>query len=276
MNAIEIHNLKKSFADFSLHMDSLTLPQGCIMGLIGENGAGKSTTIRSILGMTKYEGDIKVLEESLSPALKNRIGVVMDEVGFCAAFTPKNVNSIMKNSFTEWDETAFFSYLKQFSLPEKKGFGKYSKGMKMKLMIAIAMSHHADLLILDEPTSGLDPLARDEIIDILNDFTREENHSILISSHIVSDLEKLCDYIAFLHKGELMLCEEKDVLLSEYAFLNTSEAQLAELNPAAIRGKKVTAWGTEALVCRSMIPAGFEIKPISIEDLFVFMAKEAK
>lgn len=276
MNTLEIHNLNKSYGNFSLRIEDLTLPQGCIMGLIGENGAGKSTTIRAILGMTKYKGDIKILGEQITPPLKNRIGVVMDDVGFCDAFTAKNINTIMKNSFSEWDEAAFFTYLKQFSLPEKKGFAQYSKGMKMKLMIAVAMSHHAELLIFDEPTSGLDPLARDEIIDILNDFTREENHSILISSHIVSDLEKLCDYIAFLHKGKLMLCEEKDVLISEYARLLITEEELAELDAAAIYGKRTTAWGTEALVNRSMIPEGFETKPISIEDLFVFMAKEAK
>ena len=146
--------------------------------------------------------------------------------------------------------------------------------MKMKLGIAVALSHHAELLILDEPTSGLDPLVRDEIIDILNDFTREENHSILISSHIVSDLEKLCDYIAFMHKGKLMLCEEKDNLLEQYVFINTTEEQLAELDASAIKGKRSNKWSTEAIVDKNMIPQSFTTKPVSIEDLFVFMAKE--
>ena len=144
----------------------------------------------------------------------------------------------------------------------------------MKLGIAVALSHNAELLILDEPTSGLDPLVRDEIIDILNDFTREENHSILISSHIVSDLEKLCDYIAFMHKGKLMLCEEKDNLLEQYVFINTTEEQLAELDANAIKGKRSNKWSTEAIVDRNMIPQSFTTKPVSIEDLFVFMAKE--
>ena len=144
----------------------------------------------------------------------------------------------------------------------------------MKLGIAVALSHNAELLILDEPTSGLDPLVRDEIIDILNDFTREENHSILISSHIVSDLEKLCDYIAFMHKGRLMLCEEKDKLLEQYVFINTTDEQLAELDENAVMGKRSNKWGTEAIVDKNMIPQSFTTKPVSIEDLFVFMAKE--
>ena len=148
--------------------------------------------------------------------------------------------------------------------------------MKMKLGIAIAMSHNAKLLILDEPTSGLDPLVRDELIDVLNDFTRDEEHSILISSHIVSDLEKLCDYIAFIHKGKLMLNEEKDVLLERYGFINTTAERLSELDPDAIKGKKVNKFGIEAIVDRDMIPVGSEVAPVTIEDLFVFMAKEEK
>ena len=146
----------------------------------------------------------------------------------------------------------------------------------MKLGIAIAMSHDAKLLILDEPTSGLDPLVRDELIDVLNDFTRDEEHSILISSHIVSDLEKLCDYIAFIHKGKLMLNEEKDVLLERYGFINTTAERLSELDPDAIKGKKVNKFGIEAIVDRDMIPVGSEVAPVTIEDLFVFMAKEEK
>ena len=146
----------------------------------------------------------------------------------------------------------------------------------MKLGIAVALSHNAKLLILDEPTSGLDPLVRDEIIDILNDFTRDDDHSILISSHIVSDLEKICDYIAFIHNGRLMLCEEKDVLLEKYKFINVTEQQLSELDQSAIRGKKVGKFGVEAIAEAEKIPATFSSVPITIEDLFVFMAKEDK
>jgi ABC-2 type transport system ATP-binding protein len=276
MNALEIKNLSKHYNGFTLDNVSLTIPQGCILGLIGENGAGKSTTIRSILGSLKYDGEIKVLGQPMSAELKNRLGVVLDEVGFPEKLNANDVNKIMKNMFTNWDEKVYADYIKKFDLPDNKPFSEFSKGMKMKLGIAVALSHNAELLILDEPTSGLDPLVRDEIIDILNDFTREENHSILISSHIVSDLEKLCDYIAFLHKGKLLLCEEKDALLEQYVFINTTEEKLAELDENAVKGKRSGNWGTEAIVDRNLIPQTFDTKPVSIEDLFVFMAKEDK
>ena len=274
MNALEIKNLTKHYNGFTLDNISFSLPQGCILGLIGENGAGKSTTIRSILGSLKYDGDIRVLGEPISADLKNRIGVVLDEVGFPDKLNVRDVNAIMKNMFNNWDNDAFLGYIKKFGLPDDKAFSDYSKGMKMKLGIAVALSHNAELLILDEPTSGLDPLVRDEIIDILNDFTRDDNHSILISSHIVSDLEKLCDYIAFIHKGKLMLCEEKDALLEQYVFINTSEEKLAELDENAVKGKRTSKWGTEAIVDRELIPDSFDTKPVTIEDLFIFMAKE--
>ena len=274
MNAINISNLTKNYNGFKLDNVSFSLPQGCILGLIGENGAGKSTTIRYILGSIKYDGNIEVLGQPISAKLKNRIGVVLDEVGFPDKLNASDINKIMKNLFSNWDEKLYNEYLDKFDLPKNKAFSDFSKGMKMKLGIAVALSHHAELLILDEPTSGLDPLVRDEIIDILNDFTREENHSILISSHIVSDLEKLCDYIAFMHKGKLMLCEEKDNLLEQYVFINTTEDQLAELDENAIKGKRSNKWSTEAIVDKNLIPQSFTTKPVSIEDLFVFMAKE--
>jgi len=274
MNALNINNLTKKYKGFTLDNISFSLPQGCILGLIGENGAGKSTTIRSILGSIKYDGSIEVLGQPVSAKLKNRIGVVLDEVGFPDMLNANDINKIMKNMFSNWDEKLYNEYLDKFDLPKNKAFSDFSKGMKMKLGIAVALSHHAELLILDEPTSGLDPLVRDEIIDILNDFTREENHSILISSHIVSDLEKLCDYIAFMHKGKLMLCEEKDNLLEQYVFINTTEEQLAELDENAVKGKRSNKWSTEAIVDKNMIPQSFTTKPVSIEDLFVFMAKE--
>ena len=277
MNALEIKNLTKNYKGFKLDNISLTLPSGCIMGVIGENGAGKSTTIRSVLGMVKPDnGDIKVLGKKLDADLKNDIGVVLDEVGLPNVVNVPDVNKMMKKFYKKWDEKQFFNYIESFSLPKDKNFGDFSKGMKMKLGIAVALSHNAKLLILDEPTSGLDPLVRDEIIDILNDFTRDDDHSILISSHIVSDLEKICDYIAFIHNGKLMLCEEKDVLLEKYRFINVTEQQLSELDQSAIRGKKVGNFGVEAIAEAEKIPTGFSSVPITIEDLFVFMAKEDK
>ena len=277
MNAIEIKNLTKKYKGFALDDISFSLPSGCILGLIGENGAGKSTTIKAILDMIKPDsGEINVLGQKMSADLKNDIGVVLDEVGLPETINIKNINSIMKKMFRNWDEKGFYNRTDNFSLPKDKAFKNFSKGMKMKLGIAIAMSHDAKLLILDEPTSGLDPLVRDELIDVLNDFTRDENHSILISSHIVSDLEKLCDYIAFIHKGKLMLNEEKDVLLEKYGFINTTAERLSELDPDAIKGKKSNKFGVEAIVDRDMIPVGCEVAPVTIEDLFVFMAKEEK
>ena len=277
MNALEIKNLTKNYKGFKLDNISLTLPSGCIMGVIGENGAGKSTTIRSVLGMVKPDsGDINIMGRKLDAGLKNDIGVVLDEVGLPNSVNVIDVNIIMKKFFKNWDEKQFFKYIDSFSLPKEKKFADFSKGMKMKLGIAVALSHNAKLLILDEPTSGLDPLVRDEIIDILNDFTRDDDHSILISSHIVSDLEKICDYIAFIHNGKLMLCEEKDVLLEKYRFINVTEQQLSELDQSAIRGKKVGKFGVEAIAEAEKIPATFSSVPITIEDLFVFMAKEDK
>ena len=277
MNAIEVNNLRKNYKGFTLNNVSFELPSGCIMGLIGENGAGKSTTIRSILGMTKPDGGkVNVLGQTMSASLKEDIGVVLDEVGIPVSLNIKDINKIMRNMYKNWEEKEFFNYIDKFSLPTDKKFNDFSKGMKMKLGIAIALSHNAKLLILDEPTSGLDPLVRDEIIDILNDFTRDEEHSILISSHIVSDLEKLCDYIAFMHNGNLMLYEEKDVLLEKYRFINLTEQQLSELDPTAIKGKKVGKFGVEAIADIEKIPSTFNSAPVTIEDLFVFMAKEEK
>ena len=275
MNAIEIKDLTKEYDGFKLDNISLVLPSGCIMGLIGENGAGKSTTINSILGLKKYKkGSIKVLGQDMNAKLKNDIGVVLDEVGLPEALNVKNIGAIMRNVYSNWSDDDFNRYINKFSLPENKKFGDFSKGMKMKLAIAIALSHNAKLLILDEPTSGLDPLVRDEIIDILIEFTRDEDHSILISSHIVSDLEKLCDYIAFIHKGKLMLCEEKDVLLERYRFISATEEQINELDHDAVKGKKVGKFSTEAIVDQELIPESFRTSPVTIEDLFVFMAKE--
>ncbi|MBO5971192.1 MAG: ABC transporter ATP-binding protein [Clostridia bacterium] len=280
MNALEIRNLTKSFKDFRLDNLNLTLPSGCIMGLIGENGAGKSTTIKLILDIIhKDSGSIKILGEDNEKNIKlskEDIGVVMDEVGLPECLTAKQVGKVMKHTFKNWDQDEYDHLLTKFSIPDKKQFKDFSRGMKMKLGIAIAMSHGAKLLLLDEATSGLDPVVRDEVVEMFYEFTRDESHSILISSHIVSDLEKLCDYIAFLHKGKLLLCEEKDVLLSEYGIIHCSSEQLAHIEPQFIKHKKETSYGIEAMVLRDKIPADIKISPITIEELFLFMVKEAK
>lgn len=278
MNALEIKDLCKDYDGFSLDHINLTLPNGCIMGLIGENGAGKSTTIKLILDMIrKTSGSITLLGKDNNDDIritKEDIGVVLDDVGFSDCLTAAQVGNMMKYTYRNWDASAFSSYLKTLDIPAGKPFKDFSRGMRMKLGIAVALSHHAKLLILDEATSGLDPVARDEVIDLFADFTREEDHAILISSHIVSDLEKICDYIAFLHKGRLILCEEKDVLLEKHGIIRCSEQEIAAIDPAAILGRRVTNYGTEALVRREAVPAGLAISPIGIEELFIFMVKE--
>jgi len=187
--------------------------------------------------------------------------------------TPKQVGIVMADVFTRWDTKTYEGLLERFSLPENKKFKEFSRGMKMKLGLAVALSHEAKLLILDEATSGLDPVVRDEVVSILSEFTRDESHSILISSHIVSDLEKLCDYVAFLHKGKLLLCEEKDMLLSEYGILHCRPEDLPE---TGVLHKKLSPYGAEAIVRRDAVKPGTALSPISMEELFVFMSKEAK
>ena len=274
MNAIEIKNLNKYYQVFSLENLNLTLPSGCIMGLVGENGAGKSTTIRMILGMTKPDsGEVTVFGQKMDVALKQRIGVVLDEPGFPISMTAPQIGRMLGGFYENWEQETFDDYLIRLQIPAHKPFKDFSKGMKMKLCLATALSHGAKLLILDEATSGLDPVVRDDILDILNEFTRDEGNSVLISSHIVSDLEKICDYIAFLHRGKLMLCREKDELLNEYAFVQGSREEIDALVPI---GRRDGRFGTEAIVRREDVPAGMKTSPITIEDLFVFMAKEEK
>ena len=272
MNAIEIKNLSKHYQGFSLENLNLTLPSGCIMGLVGENGAGKSTTIRMILGMARPDsGEITVFGQKMTAEQKERIGVVLDEPGYPSCMNAAQIGKMLAGIYRSWEQETYAGYLTKLRIPEKKPFKDFSKGMKMKLCLAAALSHGASLLILDEATSGLDPVVRDELLDIFNDFTRDEGNSVLISSHIVSDLEKICDYIAFLHKGRLMLCREKDELLNEYAFVQGSREEIDTLNPI---GRRDGRFGTEAIVRRGDVPAGMKTSPITIEDLFVFMAKE--
>lgn len=281
MDAIVVKNLRKVYTGFTLRDCSLTLPSGCVMGLIGENGAGKSTVIHCLLHMIeRTAGDISLLGKNIDEkdfdSVKESVGVVLDEAMFPPVVNARQLNRILKNSYKNWEESSYFSYLKKFSLPEKLPFSKYSKGMKMKLSIAAALSHRAKLLILDEATSGLDPVVRDEILDIFNDFTREKDCSILISSHIVSDLEKICDYIAFLHQGELLCCEEKDRLLEKYGLFRCTDADFSAIPAEAVIGKKESPYGIEALVLREKMPADLTVSPVGIEDIFLYFVKFGK
>ena len=228
MNAIVLNHICKSFGSFAIQDLTLEVPEGTICGLVGENGAGKSTTIRLLMNALRPDsGTATVLGvDTSSPeflAVKEDIGVVLDEAYFPEVLSAAQVGKVMAKTYRRWDDAVYQSYLDRFQLPQKKAFKDYSRGMRMKLAIAVAMSHAPRLLVLDEATAGLDPIIRDQVLEIFNDFTRSDNHSILISSHILSDLEKLCDYIAFLHQGRLLFCDEKDALLDGYGiFIGTA------------------------------------------------------
>lgn len=277
MNALEIKNLTKRYPGFTLEDVSMTLPSGCIMGLVGENGAGKSTTIKLILGMLRRDGgSVRVLDGEDGKLNMEEIGVVLDEVGLPGAMNPVQIGKVTAGCYKQWNQNAYNALLEKMNLPKNKAFKDFSKGMKMKLGLAVALSHNAKLLILDEATSGLDPVARDELLDMLNEFTRDETHSVLFSSHIVSDLEKICDYIAFLHKGKLMLMEEKDELLGQYVIIRCAPEELRCVDPGSIIGKKENAFGVEAILRRDAVTERMQVSPVSIEELFVFMAREVR
>ena len=231
-NALKISGLTKTYKDFMLDHVSFAVPCGSIVGLIGENGAGKSTTINAALGLIQKEsGVVSILErESLDQDIKEQIGVVFDGSNYPEILSPRKLNRVMKNIYQSWDEQTYISLLQQFSLPPDKHIKQFSKGMKMKLAISAALSHHSKLLILDEATSGLDPVVRDDILDMLLDFVQDEEHSILVSSHITSDLEKIADYIVFIHAGKVIFSRPKDELIEQYGILKCGAAQFDALD----------------------------------------------
>ena len=278
MNAIEIRGLCKRYKDFSLENLNLDLPYGCVLGLVGENGAGKSTTIRLIMDALERDGGaVSVLgadnqsKEFLN--LKEDVGVVLDETFVPEVINAKQLGKIMAGTYRNWDQETYDGWLRKFQLPLDKKFKDYSRGMTMKLGIAAALSHHARLLLLDEATGGLDPMIREELLEVFADFASEDGHAVLLSSHIVSDLERICDYIAFLHKGKLALCEEKDVLLDKYGILKCSREQLANIPEEAVHGKRVGTYGVEALVEREFMPRDAVVDRASLEDIILYMVK---
>ena len=231
-----ISGLTKTYKDFMLNGVSFSIPCGSIVGLIGENGAGKSTTINAVLGLIQKEaGSICVLgKEQLDNEIKEQIGVVFDGNNYPEIFSARKLNRVMKDIYYSWEEHTFLNLLKKFSLPTDKPIKQFSKGMKMKLAIAVALSHNSKLLILDEATSGLDPVIRDDILDILLDFAQDETHSILISSHITTDLEKIADYIVFIHEGQVVFSKPKDELIERYGIIKCGAAQFEALDKSDI------------------------------------------
>lgn len=233
-NILEITNLNKKYNQFELKNINIKLPKGMIMGLIGENGAGKSTTIKSILNVISTDsGEIKIFEKDnkkYEKEIKEDIGVVLDDSFLSEYLNPTDINKIMKNIYKNWDEKLYFKYIEDFKLPKNKMSKEFSSGMKMKLKIAVALSHHPKLLILDEPTSGLDPVARTEILDIFQEFIQDEEHGIFVSSHITSDLEHIADYITFISSGEIIFTKTRDELLENYGIVKCSDEDFKKLD----------------------------------------------
>lgn len=277
-SALQIINLSKTYSDFRLDRINLTLPSGYIMGLIGENGAGKSTLIRTMLDIVrKDEGEVKFWGKSFDPAdssFKEHVGLVLDDNKFPVEATAADMQKIMSKCYRSWDSGRFEELLKRFRLPENKKIKDYSRGMKMKISIAAALAHDSRLLILDEATSGLDPVAREEILDVFREFIQDEGHSILISSHILSDLEKICDYITFIHGGRLIFCENKDVLTDKYAIVRCSGENYEAIDESAVVSCRMNEFGVEALVERARVNPAFEMIPAGIEDIMLYFAKE--
>ena len=254
--ALTITGLTKKYNNFMLDNISFTVPSGSIVGLIGENGAGKSTTIHAILGLIKKDsGKITVLGqdiEKIDSAAKEKVGVVFDGSNFPEELTPVKLSKVLRDIYPSWEQTYFEKLLAQLKIPATKKMKTFSKGMKMKLSIAAAFAHHPQLLILDEATSGLDPIVRDDMLDMFLEFVQEEDHSILVSSHITSDLEKVADYIVFIHAGKIVFCEPKDELLERYGVMKCGAAQFDAIEKKDIISYRKLDYEWQVLV---VIPA---------------------
>lgn len=279
-NALELRHVSRRLGDFELRDVNLTLPKGCILGLVGENGAGKSTTIRLLTGELRPDGGtVSVLDaEPGSPdfrSVKERLGVVLDDAWFPEILNARQVGTMMAMTYESWDAELYESYLARFALPREKNFKDYSRGMRMKLAIAVALAHRPEVLLLDEATAGLDPIVRDEVLEIFREFSEAEDHAILISSHILSDLEKLCDYIAFLHQGKLLFCQEKDRLLETYGLFVGTRQQAEELAEDAVLAREDSGFGgVRAIVRRDAVPACLPLEKPTVEDIILAMVRK--
>ena len=279
-NALELRHVSRRLGDFELRDVNLTLPKGCILGLVGENGAGKSTTIRLLTGELRPDsGTVSVLDaEPDSPdfrSVKERLGVVLDDAWFPEILNARQVGTMMAMTYESWDAELYESYLARFALPREKNFKDYSRGMRMKLAIAVALAHRPEVLLLDEATAGLDPIVRDEVLEIFREFSEAEDHAILISSHILSDLEKLCDYIAFLHQGKLLFCQEKDRLLETYGLFVGTRQQAEELAEDAVLAREDSGFGgVRAIVRRDAVPACLPLEKPTVEDIILAMVRK--
>ena len=278
-NCIVVQGLSKSFGDFLLDNVSFNVPTGRIVGFIGENGAGKSKTIKLILNELKRDaGHIEVFgRDNTNSSFKNDIGVVFDECTFHSVFNAQDMGKIFSGIYPTWDDGLYHKYLKQFRLPTDKPIGSFSKGMKMKLSIICAMAHKPKLLILDEATTGLDPVVRDEVLDLFLDFVQDENHSVLFSSHITSDIEKIADYVILIHQGKIIFEEQKDDLIYNYGVVKCGKKQFSTIDPDdyLISRKEKTC-----IKCLVADKAAFQKKykdivvdNASVEDIMLFYVK---
>lgn len=282
-NILEIEGLNKTYEGFSLKNVSFSLPKGYIMGFVGQNGSGKTTTIRSILNMAKIDsGKISVFGmDSVTDtiAIKERLGVVFDSLYLANHLNVKQIQNQLRPFYKDWNSDEFFRRIKEFDLPDNKKVGDFSKGMKMKLMVAVALSHNAELIILDEPTSGLDPVARDELLDILAEYIEEENRGVLFSTHITADVERIADYVTILHNGRVWFTGTKDDLSENYAVIKGAEEDI----PSKIREKCIGFHayrnGFDALietVHLDQVPQSLHTEKASIDEILVYIAKEDK
>ncbi|MDU7338431.1 MAG: ABC transporter ATP-binding protein [Clostridium sp.] len=281
-NLLEVRGITKNFKSFSLQDISFSVPGGSIMGMVGENGAGKTTTIKLILNeMQSNGGVIKVFGLDLKKherKIKEQIGVVFDDSYFPGDFNSQNISSLLKYFFQTWDEPLYQSYIKEFNLPKEKKIKDFSKGMRMKLSIAAALAHHPRLLILDEATSGLDPVVRSEILDLLLDFIQDEDHAVLFSSHITADLERIADYVTFIHDGKVLLSDSKDVILDSYGVVKCSAQDFSKLPKQEYLRNRKNSFGCEALVANrtdfQKKHPDLVVDAAGIDDIMVFYGKE--
>lgn len=274
---LSIRGLSKRYMNFSVEDVTFKVPDGTVVGLIGENGAGKSTIIKSVLGAVHPDGGEILVDgmplDKLDKSGRQKISFVLDDMGLPMELTLSMLDKVLSNIFEKWDSAKFKSLVQKFGLPEKKMLREFSKGMKMKATIAVALSYESNLLILDEPTSGLDPVVRDDILEMIYDYNRQNGRAALISSHITTDLEKICDYIVYIHGGKVIFNEEKDELLSRYAIYSTDEKQLAELDKTAVVKVLRRDYGVDILASKEKMPRDFEYRPVSLDDIMLFYSK---
>lgn len=279
MNSIEIKNLNKEFKDFELNIENLEIPKGAVIGLIGENGAGKTTFLKCILDLYKYDGEIKIFGEKVHKESFEEIGVVLSNSFFSDNFKVKDVVDILKVAYKNFDEKMFYDCVNRFKMPKNKKLKELSTGNLMKLKIISAICHKPDLLILDEPTSGLDPVIRDEIIEFLFDYIRNDDRTVLFSSHILSDIEKIADYIIYIRDGEIIFYDEKDTLIENYGILKTTEENLEDYGDFILRTRK-NKYSTEALIKNVDVFKEFYpneiVDRVNVEDIMIFLSRGAK